>query len=203
MEIENSRLCIPEKPTPLAQKGSNIGVSSFGFGGTNAHAIIASSRSAPPKKTEDRKVAFLFTGQGSHQAGKGKKLYQVDSVFRDAIDRCAEAGKDLLPEDLRDILFDDSEAMCQKLESALYSQASIFCTEYALAEMWLARGVRPHAVMGHSVGEWAAAVIAGSISLEDGLKMVTSRGKLIDEKCPRGVGVMVVCLHPEQRWKQL
>jgi myxalamid-type polyketide synthase MxaB len=116
----------------------------------------------------------------------GKRLYQIDATFRSALDRCAELAKPLISDDLLDVMFEDSS----KLDTTLYSQVAVFAIEYALAEMWLGRGVVPYALLGHSVGEFAAAVIAGVLSLEDGVKLVAARGKLIQEKCDPEIGAM-------------
>eukprot|EP00972_Heterocapsa_arctica_P099794 14721853-Heterocapsa_arctica.AAC.1 len=91
----------------------------------------------------------------------GQRLYGVDPHFRAALDRCAELCKPLGEEDLLDTIFEPSNA--NKLNGTFHSSMAIFSVEYALAEMWRERGVKPYAVLGHSVGEYVAAVVAGTV----------------------------------------
>ncbi len=122
-------------------------------------------------------IAFLFTGQGSQSVGMGRELYNSQPVFRKALQRCA----DLLPVPLLEILYPDSHAAAaeKQLEQTLNTQPSLFALEYALAQLWLSWGIRPSAVLGHSVGEYVAACVAGVFSLEDALKLVATRGRLM------------------------
>jgi len=189
IHIEGSRIRVLET-TQVLPVGGAIGVSSFGFGGTNTHALFGGGLSQSPPRSDDHRVAFLFTGLGSEKLGMGRRLYQADVAFHDALDRCADLCQNLQVEDLLDVMFASDVAAEGKLKTSVYSLASVFCVEYALAELWRAKGVRPFAVLGHSVGEYVAAVVAGTLSLEDGLRMVVTRGKLIDENCEPGVGGM-------------
>ena len=123
-------------------------------------------------------VAFLFTGHGSQYAGMGRALYADDEVFREAIDQCGTLLAPLMAQPLTTVLFDEvmSESL---LASMAFAQPAVFAVEYALAQMWQSWGVRPSVVAGHSVGEYVAAVVAGVMSLDDGIKLVAARGRLM------------------------
>ncbi|CAK0879996.1 unnamed protein product [Prorocentrum cordatum] len=192
MSIDNSRLVVPESVSALPEKGAIMGVSSFGFGGTNAHAMMAQPKSSGPQQAIEHKIAFLFTGMGSQQVDMGKRLYKTNEVFRSALDQCRDICKDLslLQENLLDVMFPEDREMATKLETTLYSQVAIFSLEYALGKMWSAQGIVPYAVMGHSVGEFAAAVYAGVMSVEDGLRLMAARGHLTEKLVDQDAGCM-------------
>lgn len=123
------------------------------------------------------KLAWMFTGQGAQISGMAHQLYETQPVFRAALDRCAEILKPHLEHGLLDVLFDP--ALSAKLDQTMYTQPALFAVEYALAQLWMSWGVQPAAVIGHSVGEYAAACIAGVFSLEDGLNLIATRGRLM------------------------
>ena len=108
-------------------------------------------------------VAFLFSGHGSVHAGMGRDLYSWGRVFREELDRCAALLQPWLERPLLEVLWSDATALGQ----SVYAQPALFALEYALARQWQAFGVQPAAVLGHSAGEFAAACIAGAITLED------------------------------------
>ena len=169
-----------------------------------------------------RQVAFLFPGLGSHFAGMGRGLYESEPVFRDAVDRCAEILRPHLGLDLREVLYPadapaadaagfggiDLRAMLgraaaeqdddaqERLNRTQLAQPALFVTEYALHRLWEAWGVRPAAMLGHSLGEWVAATVAGVWSLEDALMLVAERARLI-ESLPEG-GMMGISLPEEE-----
>jgi len=121
-------------------------------------------------------VAFLFTGQGAQYAGMGGVLDATQPVFRAAIDQCAAILDEELDRPLRELL---SPTIGATLDQTGYTQPVMFAVEYALAKLWQSWGVQPKAVLGHSVGEFAAACIAGVLSLEDGLRLIAARARLM------------------------
>ncbi len=130
-----------------------------------------------PIKANTNKIAFLFTGQGSQYTGMGLALYQSHPLFKSEVDQCCQLLADLLPEPLVNVMFAPENT--HLLQQTQYVQPALFVLQYALAKLWLSWGVQPTAVIGHSVGEYVAATIAGVMSLADGLKLIACRGKLM------------------------
>lgn len=135
-----------------------------------------------------RPVAFLFSGQGSQYAGMGADLYAQHAVYRDAIDRCAELLRDPLGRDLREVLF--APAGDTRINETRFAQPALFVTEYALALLWQSWGVRPAAMLGHSIGEYVAAHLAGVMSLADALGLVAARGQLMQGMAAGGMAAV-------------
>ncbi|MBV8885706.1 MAG: aminotransferase class III-fold pyridoxal phosphate-dependent enzyme, partial [Chroococcidiopsidaceae cyanobacterium CP_BM_RX_35] len=132
----------------------------------------------------DPSVVFMFPGQGSQYVNMGLNLYRHESVFRSAVDRCAEILKPLLARDLREVMYPatgDAETATTSLRQTCFTQPALFAIEYALAQLWQSWGVKPEAMIGHSIGEFVAASLAGVFSLEDGLTLVATRGRLMWE----------------------
>ncbi|PRP91641.1 Phthiocerol/phenolphthiocerol synthesis polyketide synthase type I PpsE [Enhygromyxa salina] len=138
----------------------------------------------------ERGVAFLLSGQGSQHQSMGADLYAREPVYRAAIDRCAAALSPGL--DLHALLTSGDDALRQ----TRHAQPALFAVEYALSELWASWGVRPEILLGHSVGEWVAATIAGVFTLEDAIALVAARGAAMQEMAP---GAMVaVTVEPER-----
>lgn len=260
---------IPTQGQPWPKGPRWAGVSSFGFGGTNAHAILGEGPSlpapAPPEETplslipfsaktaaaleaqiaayagmgdlplatlaqiqqrgrqhfRDRrafvaasvaelhqqiaaglnpttpplgKIAFLFTGQGSQFPRMGLTWYGRSAVFRAALDRCAPILDPLLPQPMMAVLQSGDETL---LAQTQYTQPLLFAVEYALAQQWLHWGLKPDLLLGHSVGEYVAACIAGVFSLEDALTLIAARGRLM-QQLPDSGGMVAIFASVDQ-----
>ncbi|MCY7337781.1 MAG: acyltransferase domain-containing protein, partial [Chamaesiphon sp.] len=133
-------------------------------------------------ETQHPEVVFMFPGQGAQYVNMGVNLYRSEPVFQQAIDRCAEILQPLLERDLRELLYPQVEQLgssTELLAQTLYTQPALVTIEYALAQLWLSWGIKPTATIGHSIGEFVAACLAGVFSLPDALKLVAARGKLM------------------------
>ena len=152
------------------------------FSAGKANAGMQSGHALP--QTEAR-IAFLFTGQGSQYTGMARLLYETQPTFRRAIDRCDEILRAYLEQPLLSVIYPENGTP-SPLNETMYTQPALFALEYALAEMWRSWGVEPDIVLGHSIGEYVAACIAGAFSLEDGLKLIAARGRLMQALPERG-----------------
>lgn len=141
------------------------------------------------------KVAFLFTGQGSQYPGMGQELYATEPIFRNVLERCDAVFQEVMGRSLIELFYPESEPRHNDLmESHACAQAANFAIECALADLWRSWGVLPGVVLGHSLGDFAAAYTAGVLSLEDGLRLVTERGQLMET----ALGSMVSVLASEE-----
>ncbi|HEU0301236.1 MAG TPA: beta-ketoacyl synthase N-terminal-like domain-containing protein [Longimicrobium sp.] len=175
--------------------------------GEDAAALL---RERTPERTAagaaeggSRTVAFLFPGLGDHYPNMARGLYEAEPAFRAEVDRCAELLRPHLGIDLRELLFPgeapsdaapstsiDLRGMlgrtgpiegAERLNRTELAQPAVFVIDYALAKLWMSRGIVPDAVIGHSLGEYAAACIAGVLPLEDALALVADRARIIQE----------------------
>ncbi|HEY8209099.1 MAG TPA: amino acid adenylation domain-containing protein, partial [Myxococcaceae bacterium] len=130
-------------------------------------------------------LVFLFPGQGSQYVGMGRSLFAALPVFRDALERCFAAGKEAVP-DLREVMFaPEGDARAEAaLKATQYTQPALFAIEYALACQMIHYGLKPTAMVGHSVGEFAAAALAGVMSAEDAMRLVAERGRMMGSMPP-------------------
>jgi len=143
-------------------------------------------------------VVFLFSGQGSQYVGMGRELYEHEPRFRSEVDRCCDLLLPHLGLDLRTVLYPEpggEEEAAALLAGTDLTQPSLFVVEYALARLWMAWGVIPRAMIGHSIGEYVAACLAGVFSLPDALTLVAERGRLMGSLPP---GAMLAVPLPEE-----
>ncbi|MER7165664.1 SDR family oxidoreductase [Micromonospora sp. NPDC000207] len=140
--------------------------------------LAGAVEAVPSAPTPIRKVAFLFSGQGSQYAGMGADLYRRFPVFRACVDECDDLFAPLLGRSVRSLLLDEADE-----ESAIHqtwlTQPALFTVELALARLWMSWGVRPNVVIGHSIGEVVAATVAGLFSPADAATLVAARGRLM------------------------
>ncbi|AVH67247.1 type I polyketide synthase [Nostoc sp. 'Peltigera membranacea cyanobiont' N6] len=132
----------------------------------------------------DRSITFMFPGQGAQYVDMGKELYQTEPIFQEQVDLCCELLQPHLGLDLRSLIYpgeSESEAAAQKLQQTDITQPALFVIEYALAQLWMSWGISPGAMIGHSIGEYVAACLAGVMSLEDALALVAARGRLMQQ----------------------
>ena len=143
-------------------------------------AALADDRPAPGlvrgEAHDIPKTAWLFTGQGSQYPGMAKGLYDTEPVFAETVDRCAAAVADTLEKPLLDVVFNLAEDAT--LRQTSYAQPALYAVEMGLARLWQAWGFEPDVVLGHSVGQYAAACVAGVFGLEDGARLIAERGRL-------------------------
>uniref|UniRef100_A0A914XLD1 Eukaryotic translation initiation factor 2A n=1 Tax=Plectus sambesii TaxID=2011161 RepID=A0A914XLD1_9BILA len=173
--------------------------------GSSAAELSANLRScrfassADCYKIDSSQIAFLFSGQGTERANMGRELYEGHPLFRSLLDECVAIGELGIDggSNLFDLLYPKAEpaldtfaSVCRKADISLhqtqYSQPAMFCFGYALAKFWIALGVQPTFLVGHSVGEYAAAAVAGMMSLKDAMKLISARGALMQRLAAGG-----------------
>ncbi|NEQ96385.1 MAG: SDR family NAD(P)-dependent oxidoreductase [Cyanothece sp. SIO2G6] len=145
--------------------------------------VLTGSRALQPPE-----VVFMFSGQGSQYIDMTRDLYESEPLFRETIDRCATLLAPHLDINLSSILYpeaDHQDTATAQLQQTAIAQPALFVVEYALAQLWMAWGIQPKAMVGHSIGEYVAATLAGVLSLEDAIALVVARGQLMQQQ-PQG-----------------
>lgn len=173
---------------------------------TDLLGALAEDRPAPGlvrgESHEAPKTAWLFTGQGSQYPGMARELYDTEPVFAYTMRRCAAAVVDVLEKPLLDVIFDvESPQAGETLRQTSYAQPALFAVEMGLARLWQSWGLEPDVVLGHSVGQYAAACVAGVLRLEDGARLMAERGRLFGS-LPEG-GRMVAVFAAAERVEKL
>jgi microcystin synthetase protein McyG len=156
------------------------------------HPAVQRGSVSPGQSAE---IVFLYTGQGSQYPGMARQVYEGSAVFRQVIDRCdALLGADARGHTLKTVLWElDGEQ--PPIHETAWTQPALFAVEYGLTQVWRSWGIEPAAVIGHSVGEYVAACVAGVFTLEDGIRLIAERGRLM-QALP-GKGAMAALFAPE------
>jgi iturin family lipopeptide synthetase A len=175
--------------TAIASSSADVQtqLAAFAAGETDITGVLEGQVTG--KKTP--RIAFLFTGQGSQYVGMGRALYESQPTFRKILDRCDEILRPELKVPLLSVLYPEAEGQ-SPIDETAYTQPALFALEYALAQIWMSWGITPAVVMGHSVGEYVAACIAGVFSLEDGLRLIAARSRLMQALPHNGAMVSVL-----------
>ncbi|KAG7091670.1 Type I Iterative PKS [Marasmius oreades] len=142
-------------------------------------------KSSPPG------VVFVFSGQGGQFLGMGRDLYKSSGVFRTAVDKCQEILVSLGFSGIMEIITESGNQL-----GAASLQSAVFAVEYALAQLWMSWGVLPSALIGHSLGEYAALVIAKVLTLREALFIVSHRARLMFQRCPKNTSAMLALNYP-------
>ncbi len=164
----------------LVVEDTREGVAALAEGERKSFDSGIAAKAAPP-------VVFMFSGQGSQYVNMGRDLYENEPVFRETLDLCAEQLMQPLALDLRQALYpseEEKDVAAERLNQTWLTQPALFSIEYALARWWMSLGVEPEAMVGHSIGEYVAACLAGVFSLEDALAIAAFRGRLMYDLPP-------------------
>ncbi|MGI8503165.1 MAG: type I polyketide synthase, partial [Hassallia sp.] len=140
-----------------------------------------------------QRITFMFPGQGAQYVDMGRELYQTEITFREQVDRCCLLLEPHLGLDLHSVIYpqkSEKQAAVEQLKQTSLAQPALFVISYALAQLWMSWGISPQAMIGHSIGEYVAACLAGVMSLEDALALVAVRGQLM-QKMPTGAMLSV------------
>ncbi|MBW4428175.1 MAG: SDR family NAD(P)-dependent oxidoreductase [Nostoc desertorum CM1-VF14] len=135
------------------------------------------------EEATQRSITFMFPGQGAQYVGMAKELYQTEPIFREQVDRCCLLLEPHLGLDLRSVIYphESEKQLAEQLKQTSLAQPALFVIEYALAQLWMSWGISPQAMIGHSIGEYVAACLAGVMSLKDALTLVAVRGRLMQQ----------------------
>jgi acyl transferase domain-containing protein/SAM-dependent methyltransferase/acyl carrier protein len=186
-----------ERAAVIASDSESLrqGLDAVAEGRSEANVIVGRAEGSEPPP-----VAFLFTGQGSQYVGMARELFDTQPAFRRALESCDAVFRSVTSEPLIDTLYPDEAGRARalaRIDRTGFTQPALFAIEVALAELWRTWGIVPSVVMGHSVGEYVAACVAGMMTMEEGLGLVIERARLM-EALPEG-GAMAAVLADEER----
>ncbi|KAH7649774.1 type I fatty acid synthase, partial [Cryptosporidium bovis] len=180
------------------------GVSSFGFGGCNSHVVIESASSNESNLDESEYnnspcLVFAYTGQGCQYINMCKELFETEPVFREEMIKCDKLLTPILSKSILSLIYCEKTQESEKnINHTSISQPTIFSIQYSLTKLWISRGVMPTIVMGHSLGEFAAAVTSGVLTLENAITLVAKRAEIM-ASLPGNDGIMVACRTSEEQ----
>jgi len=146
--------------------------------------------------TDPPGTAWFFPGQGCQYPGMARELFDTEPVFADTVRRCAAAVDPMLPRPLMEVLLSTDRETAETLRHTSFAQPAIFAVEMGLARLWQSWGIEPDVVLGHSVGQYAAACVAGVFDLEDGARLIAERGRLFGS-LPAGGRMVAIFADPE------
>lgn len=185
---ENPDINLADVASTLQQTKTDFNHRAFAVAGTVEELQTALDKPLTPANTFELKklpgeTVFLFPGQGAQYLQMGAALYQHEPVFNAAVDTCAAILSQYLDKDIRTVIYPSQadEIAVADIKNTKYTQPALFVIEYALAQLWISWGISPTVLCGHSIGEYVAAHLAGVFSLEDGLKLIATRGKLVSD----------------------
>jgi acyl transferase domain-containing protein len=173
-----------------------------------ASELLGSFAQGKPQSTvcsgrinSDSRIAFLFTGQGAQYLGMGRSLYESEPVYRAAFDRCADCVAGHLDRPLKEIVGYDGDRLGSPstLNETRFTQPAMFAVEYALACLWRSWGIEPAAIIGHSLGEYVGACVAGVFELEEAIRLIAIRARLMQDLPRNGAMAAVVATEDQVR----
>jgi acyl transferase domain-containing protein/acyl-CoA synthetase (AMP-forming)/AMP-acid ligase II len=188
--LATGRAALPERFAMVASDRVALaaGLRDFAAGALDAPGHSGRAPDQPPG------IGFVFSGQGGQHAGMARRLYAAEPVFRWHLDACEAVVADCLGRRLLRIVFDDNSGLLDRTE---YTHPALFAVEYALAQLLMHWGVKPDALLGHSFGEYVAACVARVFDLPDAIRLVTARGKLMQQLAPAGAMLAVAASYTE------
>ena len=185
---KNSNINLADAAFTLQHHRKDFNCRRFVIASDYQQAVENLKKSSSASQTKNLKeafngIVFMFPGQGSQYINMGSELYAHEAVFKLTVDECADLLQDELQLDIRSIIFPEScdEISEAKLKNTCFAQPALFTIEYALAKLWMSWGINPDIFIGHSIGEFVAAHLAGVFNLKDALKLIATRGRMMSE----------------------
>ncbi|WP_442588338.1 amino acid adenylation domain-containing protein [Pedobacter sp. AW31-3R] len=184
------QISLPDAAYTLQTTREEFNHRGFIVSGSAEELLIALSAPAPASSvtkliSQPEETVFLFPGQGAQYLNMAKELYLQEASFKEHVDECAGILSHYLDKDIRSVLYPAENIVdTDEINDTKYTQPALFVIEYALAKLWMSWGIQPSILCGHSIGEYVAAHLAGVFSLEDGLRLIACRGRMVSELPP-------------------